>query len=482
MDSQESIDNNYTIVEKRGSGATAIVFLVKGSDNEQIYAGKVLKETSDLFDKEIEILQRLRPLHNPYLVNLIGSGNGPIIRASKPTENKQYLILEYAQKGELFDYIFCAHQGLPEKYSKVIFSKILKGVQACHNAGICHRDLKMQNILLDKDFNPKICDFGFATTNTTSLKEFLGTLNYACPEILLHRPYDGFKADIFSLGVVLMTLVTCKMGFKEATRNDPFYRLIMTNHIGQYWKLLNNVANINGLSDSFQQLYTKMVSFRPQERPSIEDILNSEWMMEIRDLNNQQMTDLENEIRQEFLKREILVNEQFKKTMEAKEECSTDVSSGNRGGDDEKDYFDLSLKPKFAQTGIGMKNYIKINGEMNPALFMNNLCQRIAKKFENCEIDANENKLKFNVAFEEEEKEEEEIPKELEEELAKLGLDDKENEENEEDDNLTKKESVLQIKMFESINGGYLLRFKKKSGELEDYYKNLEKITALAQE
>ena len=120
---------------------------------------------------------------------------------------------------------------------------------------------------------------------------------------------------------------------------------------------------------------------------------------------------------------------------------------------------------------------------MNPALFMNNLCQRIAKKLENCQIDANENILKFNVVFEEEEKEEEEeIPKELEEELAKLGLDDKENEENEEDDNLTKKESVLQIKMFESVNGGYLLRFKKKGGELEDYYKNLEKLTALAQE
>ena len=243
----------------------------------------------------------------------------------------------------------------------------------------------------------------------------------------------------------------------------------------------NNVANINGLSDSFQKLYTKMVSYNPQERPSIEDILNSEWMMEIRDLNNQQMNDLENEIRQEFLKREILVNEQFKKTMEAKEDCSTDMSSGNRGGEDETNYFDLSLKPKFAQTGIGMKNYIKINGEMNPVLFMNNLCQRISKKIENCDIDANEYNLKFNVTFEEEEREEE-IPKELEEELAKLGLDDKENEENEEDDNLTKKKSVIQAKMFESVNGGYLLRFKKKGGELEDYYKNLKKIMALAQE
>ena len=480
MESQETINNKYIIIEKRGSGATANVFLVKDPNNEKTYAGKVLKENSELFDREVEILKTLMPIKNPYLVNLIEGGSGPIIRASKPTENKQYLVLEYAQKGELFDYIYCAHEGMPEKYSKVIFSKILKGVQACHNAGICHRDLKMQNMLLDENFNPKICDFGFATINAPNLTEFLGTLNYAAPEILQHRPYDGFKADIFSLGVVLITLVTCKMGFKEATKRDPYYRLIMTNHFVQYWNILSNVAQIKGVSESFQKLYNKMVSFRPQERPSIEDILNSEWMEEIRDLNNQQISELENQIREEFLKRETLVNEQFKKTMEAKEDCSTDMSSGNRGGDDEdKNYFDLSLKPKFAQTGIGMRNYIKINGDMNPALFMNNLCKKIGKRIGNCCIDANENKLKFNVAFVEEEKEEEEIPKELEEELKKLGLEDKENEE---DDIIDKKESVIQVKMYESINGGYLLKFAKKGGELEDYYKNLEQITSLAQE
>ena len=55
--------------------------------------------------------------------------------------------------------------GLGEKYGKVIFRKILEGVQACHNANICHRDLKMQNILFDEQFNPKICDFGFAAFN-----------------------------------------------------------------------------------------------------------------------------------------------------------------------------------------------------------------------------------------------------------------------------------------------------------------------------
>ena len=64
--------------------------------------------------------------------------------------------------------------------------------------------------------------------------------------------------------------------------------------------------------------------------------------------------------------------------------------------------------------------------------------------------------------------------------MAKLGLEENENEENEEvEDNLEKKESIIQVKIYESINGGHILKFSKKSGEIEDYYKNLEKITKL---
>ena len=481
MESQESIDDKYIIIDQKGHGATANVFLVKDPSIEKIYASKVLKESSELFDKEVEILKTLKAINNPYIVNLIDSGFGPIVRASKPTQKRQYLVLEYAQKGELFNYIYWLKEGLPEKFSKLIFSKILKGIQACHNAGICHRDLKMQNILLDDQFNPKICDFGFAGFNTGKLTESLGTLNFAAPEILMHKPYDGFKADIFSLGVVLLTLVTCKIGFLEATKRDPYYRLIMTKHFSQYWHVIS--SQVNGISEDLKKLYNKMVSFRPQERPTLEEILNSDWMKEIRDLNNEQYQSLENEVREEFLKREDLVNEQLKQKLETsrdEDDNSTDISGNRGGGDDEKEYFDLSLKPKFAQTGLNMNNYIKINGNLNPVKFMNRLANKIAEKIENCNIEENKNTLKFNVIIEQEEKEEEEIPKEIEEELAKLDLGD-DNEE-EEDDILRKKDCTLQVKIYESVNGGHLLRFLKKSGELDDYYKNLKTITNLVSE
>ena len=297
MESEDSIDGKYIIIEKKGHGATANVFLVKEPNSNKIYAAKVLKEKSEFFDKEIEVLDTLKPINNNYIVNLIESGTGNIIRVNRPTiQQKQYLVLQYAPKGELFNYIYCPHKGLQEKFSKVIFAKILKGIQACHNAGICHRDLKMQNILVDENFNPKICDFGFATFNTGKLNESLGTLNYAAPEILLNKPYDGFKADIFSLGVVLLTLVSCKIGFKEATKMDPYYRLIMTKHYGQYWNVVS--SQIGEVSEDLKKLYNKMVSFRPQERPTIEEILNDDWMKEINDLTKEDYDQLENTIRE----------------------------------------------------------------------------------------------------------------------------------------------------------------------------------------
>jgi serine/threonine protein kinase len=485
MESQDSIDNKYIIIERKGHGATADVYLVKEPVTQKIYAAKVLKEPSNYFDAEVEILKSLKKINNPYIVNLIESGKGTIIRANKPSQINQYLVLEYAPKSDLFSYVYFTHKGFIEQYSKVLFAKILKGVQACHQAGICHRDLKMQNILVDENYNPKICDFGFATFNKGNLIESLGTLNYAAPEILLHRPYDGFKADIFSLGVVLLNLVTCKYGFGGASKTDPYYRLIMTKHYELYWKCVEK--EIKGVTEEFKKLYYKMVSFKPQERPSIDDILKDDWMKEIKDLNNEELAALETKIIEEFLEREKTVNEGLKKEMEKEGSDGIDISANRSGGNEDKEYFDLSLKPKYAQTGLGMDNYIKIKGNLSPANFMNSLANKINEDLgDQCKIDADKKILKFNVTFEEEEKEEEkiqlseELEKEIEEDLAKLGIEDNEGEDD--DDDIRKKECILQVKIFESINGGYLLRFVKKSGQLDSYYQNLEKVINLVKE
>ena len=296
MQSKELINNKYITIKKKGYGVTANVFKVKDILTNEVYAAKIYKNANIYFDREIEILNTIKEEKNQNIINIIENSN---LTSQLSTKHKNYIILEYASKGELYNYINYTGNGLKEKYCKVIFYKILKGIQTLHNAGICHRDLKLQNILLDDNFNPKICDFGFATFCNEYLTEFLGTLNYVAPEIILNKPYNGFKVDIFSLGVILLNLATCKIGFLEASKFDQYYRLIINEKYEKYWNKVGK--EINKVSKELKNLYIKMVSPNPESRPTIEEILNDEWMKEINVLNKDEFEKLENEIREELL-------------------------------------------------------------------------------------------------------------------------------------------------------------------------------------
>lgn len=474
---ENSIDNKYIILERKGKGATANVYLVEDKNNKAKYAVKVLKEVTPYFEKEIEILQKVSILKNPYIINLIHYGEGPVKKSSKPETNNQYMVLDYASKGELFDYIYCSEKGLDEKHAKLIFHKILKGLQAIHNSGICHRDLKMQNILVDDNFNPKICDFGFGAKimgedGSGRLNEFIGTPNYAAPEIYLHRPYDGVKVDIFSMGVVLLNLVTCRMGFVQATRLDKYYRCIMAKKYNMYWNLVSGI--IGNVSEDLKNLYIKMVTFTPEQRPSIDDIFQDPWMKEVTSLDEKGYHELEHEVFEDFKQREIAVLNN-NESIEAHDSSVSDLGNDRALGDDEAEYFNLSLTPKYIQkTGLNMQNYMKINGDLKPGAFMNALANKIVKDFQdNAKIEVCQNGLKFNVIFEDELVDEEEPDEELEKELENLGLEDVDEE------TITKKDCVIQIKLFQSLNGGYVVRFVRKGGEIEEYYKKLDNIKSI---
>ena len=476
-----TIDNKYKIIEKKGRGASANVYLAEDETTKKKYAIKVLKENNPSFESEIEILKKVSTLENPYIVNLINFGEGPIKIGDKEAINRQYFVLEYASKGEIFDYLFFSQTGFKEKYAKIIFKKILKGVQAFHNIGICHRDLKMQNILVDELFNPKICDFGFGAEMDKELNQCLGTINYTAPEIFLHRPYNGIKVDIFSLGVVLLNLVTCKIGFLQATRKDKYYKYIMVRKYDKYWESVK--SQLGPLSEELKSLYIKMVCFNPDERPTLGQILNDPWMKEINDLKEEEYKLLEKELIEDFKIREIRIKE--KNEIIDSVSSSSEISLGNNRGlsEEDKDYFELDLNPKYNQkTGLNMNYYIKINGNLDPSRFMNKLANKVSSEFgKKAQIEVeNKSKLKFNVIFpsieeNEDDKEKEEEEKNLEEELDKLGLEDIDDFE----EGIEKKDCIIQVKLFESINGGYLIRFVKKRGEIEEYLKNLDSIIGI---
>ena len=294
--------NKYKIIKLIGTGGFANVYLSENQTNHRFYATKVMDKSSLAFTKELKMLQKLSLLNNPYIIKLIDFGEGPI-QINNENEDKQFAILEYAPKGELYDYIEKTSNGLEERHAKFIFKKILQGVQAIHNYGICHRDLKLQNILLDGFFNPKICDFGFATeikgqNGSELLTEFVGTENYAAPQMFSGKPYHGIKADIFSLGVILLNLTTGRIGFITSKKSDSYYKHIMNQEYNLYWDKVKD--QIREISDELKTLYLKMVSHNEEERPSIEEILRDPWMKEVNDLNEIEYKFLESEVYKVF--------------------------------------------------------------------------------------------------------------------------------------------------------------------------------------
>ena len=298
MQNLGTIDNTYTIQTLKADKGFYCVFAAIHNQTQNPQLIEVYKNA--LPAKQINIMNNLNALNHPNIIHLISQGNGPIVLNNHPQVNKLYIVYENITHSDLFDYI--SVQTFTERHAKVIFKKILEGVRAMHNANICHRDLKPGNILLDDNYNPKITGICLSCINMNNLQVYSGTKTYWAPEVLERKLYDGIKADIFSLGQLLINLVTGKFGFGSPSKTDRYYRLIIAQNFDNYWHEVqpNNLI----LSQEFKYLFIRMVDPNPDNRPSIDEILNSPWMQEINNLNQAQMNALENQVRNEFQLRE----------------------------------------------------------------------------------------------------------------------------------------------------------------------------------
>ena len=468
LNEQELIDDKYLIKEKLGFGGQVNAFLVKDKKNDELYVAKVKKEYDKYYDNEIKILNELKKYNNPFIINIIDSGEGDIITNNRETKKRKYCILEYAPNGNVFDYIYCKRSGLGELHTKIIFKSILEAVRFCHEHNICHRDIKLENILLDKDFNPKICDFGFACENTSDLKSNLGSSEYKPPEVSKSKQYDGFKVDIFCLGVTLMILVTGNPGFNKATKIDKKYHMIMQKKYDEYWQMVESQTPGIKFSQEFKDLYIKMINYNPQQRPTVEEVLKHKWFKEINDMNEEQINDLKNKVKEEFIKLINTVKEYSQKEIKAAERISKGSLYNVRGFSDNYDkFFYNNMKPKKLMTPMNMNTCIKIKGYVEPIKFMNLLTNRISDKFgDNCFIETGKERLKLNIIFEEENEEE--------------NNDEERNNEDDEDEEESN-EYGLMLQLYKS-NDEYLLRFIQSEGKRKQFLDKFEAISKLVED
>ena len=475
LETLEQIDKKYLIKEKIGCGGEANIFLVLKKDTNEEYAAKVPFREKNTLDIEISSLNHLKQYKNPNILNIIEDGEGEIIRKNRKTRTRKYCILENAVYGNIYDFIYYKKKsGFGERKSKVIFSKIVEGVKFCHEHNICHRDLKLDNILLDKNFCIKISDFGHSCINSNNLNEICGTKSYAPPEVGTQL-YDGFKVDSFCLGPILMILAIGYPGFENPSSDDPKYVNIISEKFDLFWNLIDPSLKSRGitLSPEFKDLYIKMVQNLPKKRIQVEKILDHPWFKEINDMNQEQKDKLVNEINKEFLELAPIVKEKNQKYVKIETEKSVCASYNTKSDNDNKfQFFDDNCKPKCEDTPINMKNCINIKGDLKPNQFMNKLCNMLYAIFgeDNCSIKADKEKLKlkFIISFyhkqEKEEKEKEDEEKE------------EESENEEEEEKIT--DLKIQIKLYK-ISDGHLLRFTQREGERKDFLDKYGEISKI---
>ena len=136
-----------------------------------------------------------------------------------------------------------------------------------NSKGVAHRDLKLENVLVDKNLRLKVMGFGSATfKNINKLESQKGTQGYIAPEILKSLPYDGFKTDIFSLGVILFILVKGHYPFSQATESDPLYKLIHQSNFDLYFEKIDPSSTF---SPDLRALFCLLLNSDPKKRPTI---------------------------------------------------------------------------------------------------------------------------------------------------------------------------------------------------------------------
>eukprot|EP00123_Amoebidium_parasiticum_P008600 comp18910_c0_seq1/m.21055 comp18910_c0_seq1/g.21055 ORF comp18910_c0_seq1/g.21055 comp18910_c0_seq1/m.21055 type:complete len:624 (-) comp18910_c0_seq1:444-2315(-) len=246
-----------------GKGSTGHVRLGVHKDTGLEVAVKIIskkrlsieKDLQHKVEREIAILKLIKHPHVLSLYDVYES------------DHNLYLVLEYVEGGELFDYL--AKKGkLTLDETLVFFQQIISAIDYCHHHFICHRDLKPENLLLDRHNNLKIADFGMASLQQLGslLDQSCGTPHYASPEVIRGIKYDGRLADVWSCGVILHALLTGSLPFDD----DNITKLLTKIKVGLFKMPEDLPADV-------QTLLRRILTVNPSKRYTMDDIKTNPW-------------------------------------------------------------------------------------------------------------------------------------------------------------------------------------------------------------
>ncbi|KAK3954080.1 protein kinase [Pseudoneurospora amorphoporcata] len=251
---------NYTLGRLIGKGSFGKVYL---ATHKLTNGSKVVLKSANKDDTNLaREIHHHRQFVHPHIARLY---------EVVVTENLVWMVLEYCPGDELYNYLL-QHGKLSVDKVQRIFAQLVGAVCYVHRQSCVHRDLKLENILLDKHENVKLCDFGFTREyegKANYLQTFCGTICYSAPEMLKGEKYAGEKVDVWSLGVILYALLCGELPFddddEQVTRR----------------KILSEEPDYpDTLPADALSLMKKLLSKRPLIRPSLPDILAHPFLAE----------------------------------------------------------------------------------------------------------------------------------------------------------------------------------------------------------
>nr|CDS29252.1 serine:threonine protein kinase [Hymenolepis microstoma] len=251
----------YKLIRTLGSGNFAKVKLAQHITTKKEVAVKVIdkgKLNHASLNKLFREVNVMKQLNHPNIVKLY-----EVIESDRHV----YLVMEFAANGELFEYL-ASNGRMREKDARIKFRQIVSAVQYCHQKNIVHRDLKAENLLLDADFNIKLADFGFSNAFRADKKldTFCGSPPYAAPELFLGKKYIGPEVDVWSLGVILYTIVAGYLPFDAQNLRDLRERVLRGKYRIPFF-----------MSTDCELLLKKMLVLNPEKRYSLLNVMADKW-------------------------------------------------------------------------------------------------------------------------------------------------------------------------------------------------------------
>ncbi|KAK1440357.1 hypothetical protein QVD17_06182 [Tagetes erecta] len=260
--------DKYELVKDIGSGNFGVARLMRNKVTKELVAMKYIERGHKIDENVAREIINHRSLRHPNIIRF---------REVVLTPTHLAIVMEYAAGGELFDRI-CNAGRFSEDEARYFFQQLISGVHYCHFMQICHRDLKLENTLLDGSPAPrlKICDFGYSKSSLlhSRPKSTVGTPAYIAPEVLSRKEYDGKMADVWSCGVTLYVMLVGAYPFEDQEDPKNFRKTIQRIMSVQY-----KIPDYVHISQECRHLLSRIFVPNASRRISLKDIKSHPWFL-----------------------------------------------------------------------------------------------------------------------------------------------------------------------------------------------------------